>query len=147
VVGGSGIPYSSSSAAWRRYAADLKRLTGEDSFLLDVTYFNQTEALLEALERVHGDTSHGERGLQHALARLHLESPRGPITLDARHQAVGETFLGRLERTKRGNLFVKQIRVVRNVEATFNGYFTPTSPPPSPTQPTCRHGNPPGWAR
>jgi branched-chain amino acid transport system substrate-binding protein len=147
VVGGSGFPYGSPSSAWRSYTADLKRLTGESSFLLDTSYFNQTEALLEALERVHGDTSHGERRLQQALARLRLASPRGTVTLDARHQAVGETYLGRLQRNARGRLFVKQIRVVPGVEATFNGYFGPTTPPPGPTQPTCRHGSPPRWSR
>lgn len=147
VVGGSVFPDAPLPAAFERYAADLKRRTGEDSFLLDTTYYAATEALLEALEQVHGDTSDGERRFQRALARLHLETPRGPVTLDARHQAIGETYLARLERDARGKLFLKQIRVVRNVEATFGGYFTPTGPPPSPTQPACRHGNPPPWAR
>jgi branched-chain amino acid transport system substrate-binding protein len=147
VVGGSPMPYAPLPSSFRRYITDLKRLTGEDSFLLDTTYFNQTEALLEALDQVHGDTSHGQRGLQRALARLRLETPRGSITLDTRHQAGSETYLGRLARNARGNLFIKQIRTVHNVEATFNGYFSPTTPPPSATQPTCRHGNPPPWAR
>jgi branched-chain amino acid transport system substrate-binding protein len=147
VVGGSVFPDAPLPATFTRYAADLKQRTGEDSFLLDTTYYAATEALLEALERVHGDASHGERRFQRALASLRLETPRGPVRLDARHQAIGETYLGRLERDARGKLFLKQIRVVRNVDATFGGHFGPTSPPPSPTQPACRHGDPPPWAR
>jgi branched-chain amino acid transport system substrate-binding protein len=146
VVGGSAIPYAR-LPSWTRYVADLKRLTGEDSFVLDTTYYNASEALLEALEQVRGDTSSGERPLQRALARLRLESPRGLITLDARHQAIGETYLGQLERNGFAGPFIRQIRVVPNVEATFNGYFSETTPPPGRTQPTCRHGNPPAWAR
>ena len=146
VVGGSEFPYSATPVG-TRYVADLKRLTGQDTFLLDTVYFKATEAVLEALEQVHGDVSDRGRRFRQALAALRLRSPLGIATLDKRHQAVVPTYLGRLERGTGGKLFVRQIRVVPNVEQTFGGYFTPSSPPSSDTQPSCRHGNPPPWAR
>ena len=82
-----------------------------------------------------------------ALARLHFASPEGPRRLDADHQAIAVSYLGQMVRGKNGKLEVRQIGVVRNADQTFGGYFSGTSPAASLTQPTCRHGNPPSWAK
>ena len=109
--------------------------------------FDSVEPVVEALEQVHGDLSRGERRLMAALADLNFASPEGPRRLDSRHQAIGVIYLGKMSRGKNGKLFVRQIRVVPNVDQTFGGYFSGRTPAPSRTRPACRHGNPPPWAR
>jgi branched-chain amino acid transport system substrate-binding protein len=111
----------------------------------DVSSYDEMEPLLEALARVHGDLSNGERQFQKALGRLHFKAPNGPTSLDARRQAIAPTYLGRVERNAQGKLVVRQIAVIPNVEQTFGGYFRPGARPPSATGPACRRGKPPPW--
>ena len=106
-----------------------------------LTYYDEVEPVLEALQQVHGDTSNRERALQAALAHLHYNGPEGPIHLDDRHQAVGPTYLGRI-----GDGTIHQIAVVPGVEQTFGGYFTPHSTPPGANSPACVKRTPPPWA-
>jgi branched-chain amino acid transport system substrate-binding protein len=147
VVGGSEFPFAPPPSTWTRYVSDLKRTFGMQSNYAEVPFYVATDALLEALGRVHGDVSHGERRLRTALARLRLDTPMGVRTLDRRHQAITPIYLSRIEKDATGKVIIRRIRVVSNVEQTFSGYFGATSPVPSETQPTCRHGNPPAWAR
>ncbi|MDX6402203.1 MAG: branched-chain amino acid transport system substrate-binding protein [Gaiellaceae bacterium] len=146
VVAANTSPWADTSR-WTRYTADFvqafPKLQAPDS----VPYFEAMEALLEALARVHGDLSHRERGLMAALAKLRFDSPEGPYRVDSRHQAVTPIYLGRMQRDANGKLVVRQTRLVPNVEQTFGGYFSGTTPAPSRTQPTCRHGHPPAWTR
>jgi ABC-type branched-subunit amino acid transport system substrate-binding protein len=108
-----------------------------------ITYYDEVEPVLEALRKVHGDTSDGEQELQKALARLHYASPLGPIRLDKRNQAVGSTYLARIRRD--GSYH--QFRVVPNVDETFGGYFTPRPrTTPGPHSPACVKRTPPPWA-
>jgi branched-chain amino acid transport system substrate-binding protein len=142
------------SRAWRAYLAELAHrfpsIKVEKFTALD--WLDAMEPVLEALQQVHGDLSHGERRLQAALARLRFDSPEGRRWVDSRHQEVGPIYLGRVEEggqvTRLGVVsHVRQIRAVPKVEQTFGGYFSGTTPAPSRTQPTCRHGHPPPWAR
>jgi branched-chain amino acid transport system substrate-binding protein len=110
--------------------------------------YNAVEATLEALEQVHGDMSHGERRLMNALAALHYASPEGMRRLDRSHQAIAASYLGKMVLRKDGKPTIRQIRVVRNVDQTFGGYLSATTPVGfSNTQPPCKHGHPPSWAK
>jgi branched-chain amino acid transport system substrate-binding protein len=107
-----------------------------------VIYYDEVEPLLEALQKVHGKTSDGEKALQKALSQLRYASPLGPIRLDKRRQAIGQTYLAR----KRRDGSYDQFKVVRNVDQTFGGYFTRHRTPPGPHSPACVKGKPPPWA-
>ncbi len=147
VVGSNSDPYKS-TRAWRRYANDLKRTFRNAWHPFDSQPgYDAMEPVREALELVHGDTSHGERRLMAALAHLRYHSPAGLITLDKRHQAIAPIYLGKVVRTPAGGYRIKQIAVVKHVDQSFGGYFTPHTPSPSATGPACVHGNPPAWAR
>lgn len=137
------------SRAWSTFAADFARAFPriKASPLDALDFFDSVEPVVEALEQVHADVSHGERRLMTALSRLTFQSPEGPRRLDARHQAIGVLYLGRMARRSNGTLEVRQIRVVRDVDQTFGGHLGPDAPAPSPTQPVCAHGHPPAWAR
>ena len=109
-------------------------------------FFDSVEPAVEALEQVHGDLSRGERRLMDALARLKFDSPEGPRRLDSNHQAIGVIYLGKMVRDEKGKLTVRTIRVVPNVDQSFGGYFSGTTAV-SRTQPSCKRGHVPSWAR
>ena len=147
VVAGYRLPFRSPAPAWVKYLNEFQKTFPGIQGGLDVPYYNAMEAVLEALEHVHGDLSHGERRLMAALHRLQLDAPDGRIRLDANRQAIGPNYLSRVERDGRGQLVIRTFRTVPNVDQTFNGYFSATTPAASRTQPPCKHGNPPPWAR
>jgi hypothetical protein len=105
------------------------------------------EAVLKALERVNGDLSDGERRFMAALAKVELDAPNGHVRLDAHRQAIAPNYLNRLELNPKGQLAVRTFETVPAVEQTFGGLFSPTSPPPGRTNPPCKRGTPPAWAR
>jgi branched-chain amino acid transport system substrate-binding protein len=135
--------------AWTRFTTEFARtfqgIKVEPINALDS--FDAMEPVLEALEHVHGDLSHGERALMAALARLRFQSPEGERRLDAHHQAIGNIYLGRMETSGDGKLVVRPIRVVPNVDETFGGYLSGRTSAASRSRPVCKHGHPPSWAR
>jgi branched-chain amino acid transport system substrate-binding protein len=145
-VGSSPDPFRGTRAwrtgAWHAYVEALHREfpSLHDTGFYNLPYYDGVEPVLEALEQVNGDLSDGQREFAQRLAQLHYHSPEGLITLDQRHQAIGPVYLGRVVR-KNGELGVKQIAVFKHVHQTLGGYFTPRSPAPSQTEPTCRSGS------
>jgi hypothetical protein len=126
-----------------------KTFPDQDPFaqsIFPVAYYDSMQAVLKALEHVHGDLSGGERRFRAALAKVQLDSPVGPIRLDRNRQAVAASYLSQYQRTG-GGVVQRTIRVVANVDQTFGGYFHPNGPLPSRTYPPCSHGHPPPWAR
>ena len=143
-VGASTLPWAHTAAS-RRFAT-ASNLHFGDPNEADVYTYDEMEPVLEALKKVHGDLSHGEKRFQNALAQLRFRAPNGTTTLDERHQAIAPIYLARVEKDVHGKLFVHQFRVVRNVEQTFGGYFSPTTLPPSRRLPACKRRKPPPWA-
>jgi len=131
--------------ATRLYAASSARFFPDLNGRADFSSYDAMEPVLEALQKVHGDLSYGERPFQKALARLRFRAPNGVTSLDARRQAIAPTYLGRVERNAHGRLVVRQIAVLPNVEQTFGGYFTGTTPPPGRQEPGCVRRKPPAW--
>jgi len=140
VVGASSDPFKA-TPAWNRYRTALSDAFPDlqDPGWVNQPYYDAVEPVLEALEQVGGDLSDGQRRFATALAHLRYHSPEGLITLDRHHQAVAPIYLGRVVMSDRGPR-VKQITVFEHVHQTLPGYFSPTSPPPSFTQPPCRSG-------
>ncbi len=147
MVGLSPDPFKR-TPAWDRYAnADRRTFRNVADPGSNQPAYDAMAPVREALELVHGDTSHGERRLMAALTHLRYHSPAGLITLDKRHQAIAPIYLGKVVRTPTGKIMIKQIAVIKHVDQSFGGYFTPHTPSPSATGPACVHGNPPAWAR
>jgi branched-chain amino acid transport system substrate-binding protein len=147
VVGGA-LPFQPTSAVQGYVAGFAKAFPAIPAASalspLAVPYRDGVEAVLEALQRTDGST--GPR-LMAALAHLELDSPSGRIRLDRNRQAIGPNYLSRVTTGADGKPSITTLRVVPDVEQTFGGYFKPDDPPPSRTSPTCKHGNPPPWAR
>ena len=152
VVFAAPVPFGSATPqAWDDYVSTFRKsfpsLAGLGGGIFDIAYYDAMEAALEALERVHGDLSGGERRFRTALAAVRLDSPIGPIHLDRNRQAVAPNFLIQLRMEGNGKPAPRTIRVVPSVEETFGGYFHTHGPLPSRAYPPCKHGNPPPWAR
>jgi branched-chain amino acid transport system substrate-binding protein len=103
--------------------------------------YNAMNAVLKALDTVHGDLGDGRR-FRNALGQLTLDAPEGRITLDSHRQAVLSNYL--LQVGSGGLLHT--IRVLRDVEQTYSGYLS-EAPEPSATTPVCKAGPIPAWAR
>jgi branched-chain amino acid transport system substrate-binding protein len=142
-------PTEPTPSAWRGYLAAMQSaFPGLDAQMgSPIAYYDDMEAVITALERVHGDLSGGERRFQAALAAVRLDSPLGPIHLDQNRQAVGENYLGQFQRGPDGAVTYRTVRVVPNVDQSFGGYFHTNGPLPSETYPPCRRGDSPPWAR
>ena len=112
--------------------------------IFDVPYYDAMTATLQALERVHGDLSGGEKRFMAALAKVTLDAPNGRISLDSKHLGIGPNYVWKLQGPK---LKPVVIRTIPRVDASFGGYFKATDPPPSESTPACVKRTPPPWAR
>ena len=99
-------------------------------------YYVNTWGLIKGLQAVKGDLSGNQKALQEALAKTTLDAPYGKITLDKNRQAVFTSYYQQLY-TKDGKLAVKTVAAIPNVDQTFGGTFSSTTPAPSGTSPKC----------
>jgi branched-chain amino acid transport system substrate-binding protein len=132
--------------AWRNYRDAVRKAFPRQSattFLFAVFYYTSMQAVLRALEAVQGDLSEDGRRFREALAASEFQSPLGPVRLDRNRQVVATNQVAVVD-VKTG---ARTVRTIAGVDQTFGGYFHTNDPPPGPTDPPCRHGNPPSWAK
>ena len=84
--------------------------------LCAVNYYDETEATLQALDKVNGDLSDGQKKFRDALASLVLDAPNGKMKLDENHQAIGTSFVTEVIKDTNGNLVNKVVKVVPDVD-------------------------------
>jgi branched-chain amino acid transport system substrate-binding protein len=141
----------STGPAWDRYAAQLHQAFPNLPLpALGFSFGPSTaiEAVLETLAAVHGDLSHGERRFMSALAKVRVVIAGQPIRLDAHHAPIGTNYLRKLDVDRNGNLvYGLTYKRIDDVEETFGGYFSASSPPAGATTPSCHRAKPPPWAR
>ncbi len=99
-------------------------------------YYINTVGLIQGLKAVGGDLSGGQKALQKAIGKVTLNSPYGPLSLDANRQAILNVFYQQLY-LKDGKLAVKTVGSVPGVTQTFGGTFSTSTPPPGRTSPPC----------
>src|SRR6201996_8631594 len=83
--------------------------------LLATNYYGATQALMEALQKVNGDLSDGQKKLRETLNTLVIQAPNGEIKLDSNRQAIGTNFVTEVVEDGKGNLVSKVVSVVPNV--------------------------------
>jgi len=91
-----------------------KRFTGPS--LCATNYYDETTAMLLALDKVNGDLSDKHKKFREALATLVLDAPNGPMKLDENRQAIGTSFVTEVVKDKNGDLVSKVVQVVPNVD-------------------------------
>src|SRR5947209_2931356 len=136
------------SANAAAYIADLKKaypnptpglpkpgtLAGLASSVFTVNYYDAAWALDKAMNAVHGDLSNGQKALHAALAKTALpNAPSGPITLDQNRQAIVTNYVAKVTPTG-----VHTTYAVPNVNQTFGGTFSTSTPSPGRGQPPCQ---------
>jgi branched-chain amino acid transport system substrate-binding protein len=99
-------------------------------------YYLNAWGLIKGLTAVGGDISGGQKKLQAALAKVSLPAPYGKVTLDKNRQAIITSYYQQLN-TKSGKLAIKTIGAVPNVDQTFGGTFSSSTPAPGRTFPGC----------
>jgi branched-chain amino acid transport system substrate-binding protein len=107
-------------------------------------YYNNTWALIKALQQVNGDLSNGQKALQAVLANITLATPYGTMRLDQYRNAIQDQFTYRLY-LKDGQLAIKTVRRYRGVDQTFGGFFSTTTPRLDRANPVCVKKTPPPW--
>jgi branched-chain amino acid transport system substrate-binding protein len=99
-------------------------------------YYINTLGLIKGLQAVGGDISGGQKKLQAAIGKVSIASPYGPLHLDKNRQAVINVFYQQLY-TKGGKLAIKTVGEVPNVDQTFGGTYSTSTPAPGRNFPTC----------
>lgn len=94
-----------------------KRFTGPS--LCATNYYDGTQAMLQALDKVDGDLSDGHKKFREALATLVLDAPNGQMKLDSNRQAIGTSFVTEAVKDANGDLVSKVVQVVPNVNQTL----------------------------
>jgi branched-chain amino acid transport system substrate-binding protein len=140
-------PLGSYPAEFRREFPQIADTADANFHLWDVYFNTGMEAVLRALEAVDGDLSDGQRRFRSALAKVQLDAPNGHIRLDANRQAIGPTYMFQIDGYAPGAPHYRRLKTVKNVDASFGGHFGPDDPLPDRTQPPCKKGDPPPWAR
>ena len=113
-----------------------------------VNYYNAMWALAKGLAAVHGNLANGQKALHAALAKTSLPNAAyGPITLDKNRNAITNNYIGQVVAPTAGQTVptFKTAYEVPNVNETFGGTFSPTTPPPGRTAPACQKRSLP-WA-
>ena len=99
-------------------------------------YYLNTWGLIKGLEAVKGDISDQSK-LQAALAKVELPAPYGTVKLDENRQAIFTVYDQQLY-MKDGKLAVKTVSAIPNVDQTFGGTFSGSTPAPGATSPAVR---------
>ena len=139
--------FAAYAAAYRKAFPRIADAADGTFHLFDIYYRNAMDGVLRALEASGGDLSNDQRRFRAALAGTKIDAPNGHIRLDVNRQAIGPTYMLQISGNKGGALDYKVLKTVQNVDASFGGHFGPGDPVPDRTQPPCRHGSPPAWAR
>ena len=120
---------------------------GSGLYNVPIAYYDAMDAVVQALEKVDGDLSDGQRRFQAALAKVSLDAPNGKTRLDANRQAIGPNYLARVERDAKGNLAsCRSGRSRTSTRASAGSSPGPTHRMGPPLR-RARSGSPPPWAR
>ena len=116
------------------------------SNLIAQTYYDGSDALLQAVAKTGGELGTGRARLRAALDSLRLDSTSGPVRLDRNRQAVVPVTLGRIEGTREGAPSLRPVASLGEVDQTLGGLLAPSFSP-SPAQTDCKRAAPPPWAK
>jgi len=149
-VAASGIAADDTSAQATAYKAELAiyPATQKDAAsVFTLGYWSAMTALGLALTKVNGDISGNQKALQAALATTTVDGPYGPITLDSNRQAIFDNWIVQITAPPAGggDPGIHTILRVPKVDQTFGGFFSPSTPDPDRTNPTCTKKTPPPW--
>jgi branched-chain amino acid transport system substrate-binding protein len=145
-VGGAGTAGDLATAAAKAYNAEVGKVfktippfgaaAPQASSTFTFGFYVNTWGLLAGLKAVNGSIAGGQKALQAAISKVSLSTPYGPIHLDANRQGVVPIYYQHLY-NKGGKLNIKTVGFIPQVDQTFGGTFSPSTPAPGRTAPAC----------
>jgi branched-chain amino acid transport system substrate-binding protein len=144
IAGDANFPQTT---AYKQELSIYPAVANDAASVFTLGYWSAMTALGLALTKVNGDLSNGQKALQTALATTVVQGPYGKITLDSNRQAVFDNWIVQITAPPSGSNVpgIKTILRVPNVDQTFGGFFSPSTPAPSRTDPACTKKTPPPW--
>jgi branched-chain amino acid transport system substrate-binding protein len=100
-------------------------------------YYKAAWGLVKGLQAVKGNISPSQKPLQAALGKVVLNTAFGKVSLDSNRQAIEAEWSYQIG-AKAGKTTVSTVQYIPNVNQTFSGLFSHSSPPPGRTQPACK---------
>ena len=144
------IAADSTSAQTKAYVQELSVYpdTQKDAAsVFTLGYWSAMTALGQALTSVNGDISGNQKALQAALAKVTIDGPYGKISLDSNRQAIADNWVTQITPPPSGSNVpgLKTILQIPQVDQTFGGFFSPSTPSLDRTNPPCTKKTPPSW--
>jgi branched-chain amino acid transport system substrate-binding protein len=110
------------NASWKSFVAAYKAAY-PDGFpspsLFAHGYYVEAKAMLDALDKVGGDLSDGQKKFRETLTSLEVDTPTGKVTLDKNRNGIADIFLTEVAEGPDGNLFNKVVKVIPQVNQTL----------------------------
>ncbi|MFZ0092248.1 MAG: ABC transporter substrate-binding protein [Solirubrobacteraceae bacterium] len=146
-AGDSNLP---ATEAYKKVLSVYPSLVPNAASVFVLGYWAAAQALAQALQATPqlGSKPYGVGSkLDAALSKVVLNGPYGKISLDKNRQAIFDNWVVQITKPPAGTNVpgIRTIEEVPNVNQTFGGFFSPSTPPPSRTQPTCVKKTPPPW--
>jgi branched-chain amino acid transport system substrate-binding protein len=145
-VGGAGTAGDLATAAAKAYNAEVGKVfktippfgaaAPQASSTFTFGFYVNTWGLLSGLKAVKGSIAGGQKALQAAISKVSLSTPYGPIHLDSNRQGVVPIYYQHLY-NKGGKLNIKTVGFIPQVDQTFGGTFSPSTPAPGRAAPAC----------
>lgn len=141
-VGGFGTAPGLQTAQAKAYEAVMAKhypgLNGgnyADGFVYN--YYNAAWAFVRGLTAAGGDVSKLQASMPKTNKSGYEVSDGGVVKLDSNRQAIQDQYPLQIVKNKDGSIGTKVVGYVPNVDQSFGGLFTRTSPAPGRTQPAC----------
>jgi ABC-type branched-subunit amino acid transport system substrate-binding protein len=142
-------PSSASDVAYRKaFAQAFPGLPPSVASNLDARpYSTAVDALLQSLQKTHGQVGDGRARLRAALDSARSDTLWGRVHLDRNRQAVVPVTLERIMGTTTGGApSLRPVTRLGEVDQTVGGLFSPGDSP-SPAHAECKRATPPPWAK
>ncbi len=131
--------YAAIIQKWFKTIPPFGSSKGQEASIFVYDYFVNTWGLIKGLQAVKGDLSNNHAALNKALAKVKLVTGYSRMHLDANRNAVEDVYLGQLYKNSKGQLDLRTVAMVPQVDQSFGGYFSHSTPAPGRTFPTCVH--------
>ncbi len=107
---------------WKKFVADYKA-TFKDGFpspsLFAYLYYINTKAVLDALDKVNGDLSDGQKKFRAALQATDFKGPAGQVKIDGNRNGVGTTYITEVTKAPDGSFYNKVVKTVPDISQTL----------------------------
>jgi len=101
-------------------------------------YYNAAWALVQGLTKSKGALGAKlQASMPRSIRSGYEVSDKGLVKLDRNRQAIQDQYQGQIIKNADGSVGVTIVSYAPNVDQSFGGLFTRTSPPPGRTQPKC----------